>query len=277
MKSKFYIQPWLLILIVGVALFLLTQQATIITANTNYLPTLLLLGSFVVPVSFVAYFYEYVKHREISVSLLTTCLLAGGVLGSIFAGVVESGTLTNFNVAGLFAVGLIEEAAKLIFPLVMYFGRWYRHEADGLLFGVAAGMGFAALETMGYGLTTLIDSNGDINSLTQVLLARGLVSPAGHAAWTGFVCAILWRERERKPRGMLNLAAMAAFVVAVALHSVWNIVNGVGGSAVVRIVVTVAGSLAIAVTSLILLFRRVRESRRPARLEPANVDDLSSL
>jgi len=64
---------------------------------------------------------------------------------------------------------------------------------------IAAGMGFAALETMGYGLVSFMQSRGDILILQQVLLIRGLLSPAGHAAWTGFVCAVLWRERERLP------------------------------------------------------------------------------
>ena len=130
MKSKSLVPPWLLVLVVGVALFILTLMATVITGNTNYLPTLLLVGSFVVPVSFVTYFYEYVRHREISVPLLANCLVAGGVLGSIFAGVVESGTLRALDIPGLFGVSLIEEAAKLIFPVAMYLGWRYRHEAD---------------------------------------------------------------------------------------------------------------------------------------------------
>src|SRR5215203_2348062 len=31
--------------------------------------------------------------------------------------------------------------------------------------------------------------------LDEVLLVRGLTSPAGHMAWTALVCAVLWRER----------------------------------------------------------------------------------
>lgn len=237
-------------------------MATIITANTNYLPTLLLLGSFVVPVSFVTYFYEYVKHREISIFLLTACLVAGGVLGSIFAGVVEAGTLGSLNVLGLFGVGLIEEAAKLIFPIAMYIGWRYRHEADGLLFGVAAGMGFAALETMGYGLTTLLDSNGDINSLTQVLLARGLLSPAGHAAWTGFVCAILWRQREKKGRLTINWTVIGAFLLAALLHALWNIAAGINVTTTSGMLVSVGVSVLIVVGSLAIIMSRYLEARK---------------
>jgi protease PrsW len=262
MKSKSRTPPWLLVLAGGVILFILTLAATVVTGNTNYLPTLLLLGSFAVPVSFVAYFYEYVRHREISIPLLTTCLIAGGVLGSIFAGVVEAGSLSTFNVAGLFGVGLIEEVAKLIFPVAMYIGWSYRHEADGLLFGVAAGMGFAALETMGYGLTALIDSNGDVNSLTQVLLARGLLSPAGHAAWTGFVCAILWRQREKKRHMVIDLPVIGAFVAAILLHAAWNINASITPASALGSLLSISVSVVIVIISLVLVLTRYRESRK---------------
>jgi RsiW-degrading membrane proteinase PrsW (M82 family) len=262
MKSKSFAPPWLLVLVVGVALFILTYMATMVTGNTNYLPTLLLLGSFVVPVAFVTYFYEYVRHREISVPLLTTCLVAGGVVGSIFAGVVEMGTLNSLNITGLFGVGLIEEIAKLIFPVAMYIGWRYRHEADGLLFGVAAGMGFAALETMGYGLTTLINSNGDINSLTQVLLARGLLSPAGHAAWTGFVCAVLWRQREKKGHMVIDLPVIGAFIVAILLHTAWNINADINPVSSLGSVLSIAVSVVIVIISLVLVLSRYREARK---------------
>jgi RsiW-degrading membrane proteinase PrsW (M82 family) len=120
--------------------------------------------------------------RDISQPLLTTAFLVGGMLGLAAAGLLEYGTLQNMSILGLFGVGLIEESAKLIFPIAMYIGWRYKHEADGLLFGVASGMGFAALETMGYALVSLIQSGGNIIVLEQVLFLRGLLSPAGHAA-----------------------------------------------------------------------------------------------
>jgi len=57
----------------------------------------------------------------------------------------------------------------LAFPIAMFVNWRYRHEADGLLFGVAVGMGFAALETMGYALVSFVQSGGD---LVQVLSCK---------------------------------------------------------------------------------------------------------
>jgi RsiW-degrading membrane proteinase PrsW (M82 family) len=95
---------------------------------------------------------------------------------------------------------MIEEGAKLIVPLVFYFLGRYRSEAAGIILGVSTAMGFAALETMGYGFTSLLASKDNVGELDEVLLFRGLMSPAGHAAWTG-LCAQSSGERGSK-RGM---------------------------------------------------------------------------
>ncbi|HEY2206179.1 MAG TPA: PrsW family glutamic-type intramembrane protease [Pseudonocardia sp.] len=59
----------------------------------------------------------------------------------------------------MIGVGLIEENSKLLIPVgVLLVLPRYRRRADGLLLGVAAGAGFAALETMGYAFGTLLSS-----------------------------------------------------------------------------------------------------------------------
>lgn len=256
------IKPWLQIFLVGVLLFIATEQALRTTRNPNFFPTVILLGSFTVPAAFVTYFYEHVKHREISMSLLTSCFLIGGVIGSLAAGFLEYRTLHSLSIPGLFAVGLIEESAKLIFPIIMYIGWHYRHEADGLLFGIAAGMGFAALETMGYGLVSFIQSQGDINVLQQVLIVRGFLSPAGHAAWTGFICAVLWRERERKGHIIINWNIIGAFILAMVLHALWDITNSLDTSTATQFIIVIAANIVIAGISLTLVLRRYREAKR---------------
>jgi len=261
-KEMKFIRPWLQILLIGILLFVATEQALRITGNPNFFPTVVLLGAFVVPVAFVVYFYEHVKHREISLPLLTTCFIVGGVLGLIAAGFLEYGTLRGMSILGLFGVGLIEESVKLIFPVIMYMGWRYRHEADGLLFGLAAGMGFAALETMGYGLVSFFQSKGDINVLQQVLLIRGFLSPAGHAAWTGFICAVLWRERERKGHIIINWSVISAFILAIILHALWDIINSIGGQTTTQFIIVIFGNIIIAVASLTLMFRRYLEAKK---------------
>jgi RsiW-degrading membrane proteinase PrsW (M82 family) len=225
-------QTWLWTLGIGIVLFLITDVTMQTTGNPNFFPTVIMLGSFVVPVAFVSYFYEHIRDRDIPLSVLGGTFLLGGAIGTIAAGILEYSTLTSSSPISLLGVGLIEESAKFIVPLVLFLGWRYRHEADGLLFGVTVGMGFAALETMGYALVTLIQSQGDVTAMNQVLLVRGLLAPAGHGAWTGIICAVLWRERAKAGKITINGWVIGAFALSVTLHTLWDIVNSQSSNAV---------------------------------------------
>jgi RsiW-degrading membrane proteinase PrsW (M82 family) len=261
MKIRFFQHRWFQILVGGILLFIITESALVTTNNPLLLPTVILVGALAVPVTFVTYFYEYVRDRDISMPLLTTCFLVGGLVGLVAAGVLEYRTLRNAGVFSLLGIGLIEEAAKLIFPVAMFAGWKYRHEADGLLFGIAAGMGFAALETMGYAMVYLIQSRGNISVLQQVLLIRGLLSPAGHAAWTGFVCAVLWRQRQRTGHP-LTLPVIGAFLLAVVLHTLWDVVNSMNTRNPTEFTIYVIAMLAVITAGLSLIIWRYRTARR---------------
>jgi RsiW-degrading membrane proteinase PrsW (M82 family) len=259
---RFIQQRWFQILLGGVLLFFGAEQALKFTGNANFIPTVILLGAFVVPVAFVAYFYskeraiDRATHAGVPLLLTSACFLLGGAIGVVTAGTLEYETLSNLTPFALFGVGVIEEAAKLIFPLAIYLYARYRSEADGLLFGVASGMGFATLETMGYGLVALIQSKGNVGALQEVLLVRGLLSPAGHAAWTGLVCAALWRKREQTGKSF-NPGVLAVYALVVVLHALWDI----AGSSQ-SLIIAYGGYVIIGGTSLTLLILRLREGRR---------------
>jgi RsiW-degrading membrane proteinase PrsW (M82 family) len=263
MKINFFKHRWFQILAGGVLLFILAEIALVSTKNALFFPTVIMLGAFLVPVTFVTYFYEYVRDRDISMPLLTSCFVFGGMIGVIAAGFLEYQTLRNLNPGSLFGVGLIEETVKLIFPVIMFVQWKYRHEADGLLFGVAAGMGFAALETMGYALVNLVNSGGSVGTLQQVLIVRGLLSPSGHAAWTGFVCAILWRQRQRTG-SWFGVPVILAWVLAIVLHAVWDIVSGMKVQTNGQLAIYSVLLLVLISVSLTLVFWRFRRARASA-------------
>lgn len=268
-KIKTYLTTyrWTWVLVGGLGLFLVADQLIKLTGGANFLPLLVVLGAFIMPVTFVVFIYERLPLANKNIRWVLASFFMGGIIGLIMAGLLEYATVSSLNLSGLFVVGVIEEAAKLIFPMLLFWGGGFRAEANGVLFGVAAGMGFAALETMGYGVVSLIQSQGDINILEQVLLFRGLFSPAGHAAWTGIVCAVLWRQRAEYGRGPLNLAVILAFMLAVALHIVWDIASGLNLPGVWAAVVL----LAVAALSLLLLIRAIRHARYQLRREDFSV------
>ena len=258
---------WVQILVIGVILFALADLTLRFTNDILYFPTIMMIGAFLIPVAFVAYFYqqENLFDRDIHTgSILPTlmlCALLGGLIGTLAAGSLESKTLSSTSLLSLAWVGPIEEFAKLIVPIAVFviMRNRFRSELDGLLFGVAAGMAFAALETMGYELIALVSSRGSLNTLDETILIRGLLSPAGHAAWTGLITATLWRERERTGKAF-NPLVLGFFLLAAALHSLWDYVSSFNSYFIV-----IPSYIVIGGASLTLLIWRLREARHVAK------------
>ena len=238
----------------------LVERTLVATGDPNYIPSAILLGAFLVPVTFTAYLYERLPDWEVPLPPLAICFVWGGVLGTVVAGALEYDVMKSLGLLPKLGIGVIEEGAKLIVPLVFFFLGRYRSEAAGIVLGVATAMGFAALETMGYGFTSLLLSKGNLGVLDGVLLIRGLMSPAGHAAWTGLVCAVLWRERLRAGHATLNWRVAGAFATAAILHASWDTFAGMSGATLVESLGIHLVSLLIALVSLTLLIRRVREA-----------------
>jgi protease PrsW len=243
-------------------LLFLVERTLIATSNPNFAPSVILLGAFLVPVTFVTYLYERLPSWDVSLPALVVCFLWGGVLGTVIAGTLEYDLARSLGFLPKLAIGLIEESAKLIVPLGFYFFGRYRSEAAGIVLGVATAAGFAALETMGYGFVSLLGSKGNLGVLDEVLLVRGLSSPAGHMSWTGLVCAVLWRERLKAGHATLNWRVGGAFLTAVILHALWDTFESIRSTTVVEFLGVAFLSLLVAVVSLVLLLRRVREARR---------------
>lgn len=87
-------RQWLRIFLVGLALWLATVAVIFLTGNLTLLPTLVLLGSFLVPVTFVAWAFQRRDTGEVTVSLVFGTFLAGGVLGVL--GVLASAVLESY-------------------------------------------------------------------------------------------------------------------------------------------------------------------------------------
>ncbi len=249
---------WLPVLLVGIGLFIAVQQALVITGNPTLVPALLVLGALLVPVVFVVYVDGRNPAFDLPLSVLLSCALLGGVLGAAVASVLEFDTIQRLGELPTVFIGLIEEAAKLLVPIgVLIFTRYRANPADGLLIGVAVGMGFAVLETLGYGFVTLLATDGDLTNAEDVLLLRGALGPAGHAAWTGLAAAALWWAHTQRWRPRALAAAVGTFLLAAALHAAWDATNAW------------YGYLIIGFISLALLLRQthrnVLTTRRPTQ------------
>jgi RsiW-degrading membrane proteinase PrsW (M82 family) len=226
---------WLVVLVVGTALFIAEERTLVATQNPNLVPSAILLGASIVPLAFVAFVYGRRLPYRVPGPAVAASAFLGGVIGTIVAATLEFDVLRALGGLPMLGVGLIEETSKLLVPLALLIPlRRYRTPADGLLIGVACGAGFAALETMGYAFTTLIKSGGDITDTVDILLLRGFLSPAGHMAWTGIAATALYAAAATPGRRQI-LRFVGAFLVAVVLHTLWDSQSSLIGTAVVAV------------------------------------------
>jgi RsiW-degrading membrane proteinase PrsW (M82 family) len=226
------------VLVVGWILYELVRAAVVTTGNPNLVPALILLGAAVFPLTFLAFISERRLVFGVGPGLVGMTALLGGVVGVVVAGTLEYDTLVGLGFVPMIAVGLIEEAAKLLVPaaVLLLLLRSDRHPADGLLLGVASGAGFAVLETMGYAFVALIRSGGDLAVVNTVLFERGLLSPAAHMAWTGLAAAALWHAAIEHWNGRAVARFVGVFVLVVLLHAAWDSVASAWAYAVLALI-----------------------------------------
>jgi RsiW-degrading membrane proteinase PrsW (M82 family) len=213
---------WLLVLGVGLVLFLVVERTLVATDNPDFVPSVILLGAALAPATFVTYVYGHAATWDVPAPVLALAALLGGVLGTVVAGTLEYDTLRDLGTVPTLLVGLIEESAKLAVPLGLLVATRHRRAPDGLVTGVTVGAAFAALETMGYAFVELLASKGDVGQVQDLLLLRGLLSPAGHMAWTGLACAALYRAWSARGRDGTLRAFLVTFAGVVVLHGLWD-------------------------------------------------------
>jgi protease PrsW len=210
---------WWRILLGAIVTYLLLRMGITEFDNANFLPGLVVIGSFVVPLSVVVFFFEMNTPRNVSIYQIGKMMLLGGTAGLLLTMLLSEiipGSGTGKILPALLT-GAIEESGKaLALLLVLRQVRW-RWQLNGLLFGAAVGAGFAGFESAGYAL----QSRGIFNSI----LWRGLLSPGGHVIWTAMIGAALWQARGEKPFSwelLRHPVVVRRWIVAVVLHGLWD-------------------------------------------------------
>jgi RsiW-degrading membrane proteinase PrsW (M82 family) len=252
---------WWRILLGGLLLYVAGVVILALTGNPNLFPTVVLLGNLLVPVAYVAFFYQRRHLSDLSLPVVAAAFFWGGVLGTFAAGLLEPIFVRRLDLATAFLVGAIEEAAKTLGVLVVARSRRHDREIDGLILGAGAGMGFAALESTGYAFTAFLLSQGSLSATVAITLLRGVLSPVGHGTWTALLASVLFREGIAA-RFRLNRYVVGAFLLVVLLHGLWD---GLPGSLEVVLPLGIGlpvGQTLVALVGLVLLWRRWREAVR---------------
>ena len=218
---------WLVVFVVGLALWIAAVLVTAVTRNSNLIPTDVLLGSFLVPVTAVIWNFDRDVNSAVTGQRIFITFVVGGVLGVLAASLLES----PFSQDGLLtyiAVGFIEEAVKLAALLGAAVGLQRYTTRDGIVLGATVGFGFAALESAGYAFNALFTVHGlSLGSLIATEALRGFLAPLGHGLWTAILGGVLFHASSRANRLRLSPGVVGAYLLVSILHGLWDGMRGI--------------------------------------------------
>jgi protease PrsW len=211
----------------GFVLWLASVIVTYTTENPTLVPTVILIGSFLVPLTFVLWAFDS-GTEVLTVRDVVFGFFVGGVLGVLGASVLESSLIDGSRpLLQYVGVGLIEEFVKIavVVGLAWHLPRYTLR--DGAIFGAAVGFGFAAFESSGYAFNAALTQRGiDLRSLVETEILRGLLAPVGHGLWTAILAAVLFRASAAHPRLRVSGSVVGWYLVVSLLHAFWDLSGG---------------------------------------------------
>jgi protease PrsW len=221
-------RQWLRVFLGGLLLWAASVVVTFWTGNANLVPTVILLGSFLVPVTFVVYAFQRYADQVLTTQRIFTAFLYGGAVGVLGASILEAEFLKQPSGLTYVGVGLIEEAVKLaaLWLVALRLPRYTMR--DGIVLGATVGFGFAALESAGYAFNALFTMEGlSLPNLVETEVLRGVLTPVGHGLWTAILGGVLFRGAARTGRLRISGGLVGWYVVVALLHALWDSSRGI--------------------------------------------------
>jgi protease PrsW len=232
---------WWGVLLVGLALWIATLGATFLTGDIILLPTVVLLGSFLVPVTAVVWYLDHDPSPVLSPRRMMTAFVTAGVVGLLAAAVLESYLVFGPGLFGMLKVGLIEEFVKGAAIVLLALGLRTYTTRNGIVLGAAVGFGFAALESSGYALASLFVVQGghiglSLSSVVFTELVRGVLAPFGHGLWSAVLGGVIFHAAARKGHLRPAWSILVAYLGVSLLHAAFDFFGGITGYIVISII-----------------------------------------
>jgi RsiW-degrading membrane proteinase PrsW (M82 family) len=213
---------WKLLLAGGLVTWLIAAAVTEITDDTILVPTVIIVGSFMVPVTMAAFALSRRRDGYLTTEEVVLGFLLAGTLGVVATALMETYLLPSAS--GTFiAVGWIEELGKASVLLLVAHQVHHREPRDGMVLGAVVGAGFAAFESSGYALQTLL-ANVDEKSVVAILeieAFRAVLAPFGHITWTALIGGALFAS-SRGGRFHVTRRLVLTILGVVTLHALWD-------------------------------------------------------
>lgn len=170
----------------------------------------LILISYVPAIALVWYFYHKDKYEPEPAKYIAITFFYGAIVSVGIAMFLERLASYIFPQAALFIALIsasIEEPSKALAIRIPYDSKQMDGLMDGVVYGVTAGLGFAATENLLYGLGFGI----------QVTLIRIILTPFAHGAWSAIVGVGYGLKAEGYVRSIIPFLLLAMF-----MHFLWN-------------------------------------------------------
>ncbi len=157
------------------------------------------------------YFYHKDKYEPEPRRYVILTFIYGAINSVVIAIFLENLIFQSIPSTALtvaLVAALVEEPAKAFVVRVPYKAGEMDGIMDGVVYGTAAGLGFAATENLFYGL----------GFGAGITLVRAFLTPIAHAVWTATVGVGYGLRSEKKSYKALPVLLL----VAMSLHFLWN-------------------------------------------------------
>jgi RsiW-degrading membrane proteinase PrsW (M82 family) len=228
------------VLLIGLVLWIATVAVAFFTRNLILLPTIVLLGSFLVPVTGVTWYLDHDPSPALSPSRVMAAFIIAGVVGALAASLLEFWLVFGPGPIGMLKVGLIEEFVKGAGIVLFALGLRSLSTRDGMVLGATVGFGFAALESSGYALVSLFVVQGgqlylSLGSVVLTELIRGVLAPFSHGLWSAILGGVIFHA-SRNGRLRLSWSIVIAYLGVSILHGAFDTFGSVTGYVVISLV-----------------------------------------
>lgn len=250
--------PWVAVLGVGVAV--VSVGGSLYASSGRGIVQVVAggLGMALVCLAFAWFVDRQIGLREVAhVGQLAAATVAG-CGAALLAATANQAVLHSFGWSGaLAAVGVVEELAKYLVPIVLYRLHRYRDPRAGIVVALGSGFGFAILETVSY---SLLGVSGNLPSVcgsrpvtippaANVVLQtlRIFTTEPVHWLWTATAVAVGWRLWHLYGRRgtIAALGTLAAVIVAHSANDLSSLASCAGVAATLGLLVAHGGLLVL--------------------------------
>lgn len=180
------------------------------------------------------------RYESEPVWTLVTAFTWGAIVAVFISALVNTigslivASLVNNEVGNLFgaviSAPIVEESAKAAVLFGLYFWKYDEFDGvvDGIIYASMVGLGFAMTENIQYYGSAALE--GGVGGGLTLFILRGMLAPFSHPLFTSMTGIGLGLASQTKNRAVKFLAPLCGLLLAMFLHSLWNLSASLGAA-----------------------------------------------